>query len=54
MPGTSAAGVGPGRGAGLLSILEGVVVLLIVGIAFLNPRLRRIKTELPARDAVRG
>ena len=45
-------GVGPGRGAGLLSILVGVVVLLIVGIAFLNPRLRRIETELP--DAVRG
>lgn len=44
-------GVGPGRGVGLLFVLLGVIVLIIVGLAFLNPRLRRIETELP--DAVR-
>jgi pyochelin synthetase len=44
-------GVGPGRGVGLLFVLLGVIVLIIVGLAFLNPRLRRIETELP--DAIR-
>ncbi len=44
-------GVGPGRGVGLLFVLLGVSVLIIVSLAFLNPRLRRIETELP--DAVR-
>ncbi len=44
-------GVGPGRGAGLLFVLVGIAVLIIVGFAFLNPRLRRLETELP--DAVR-
>ncbi|HSF43960.1 MAG TPA: MFS transporter [Thermoanaerobaculia bacterium] len=43
-------GVGPGRGAGLLFVVVGVVVLVIVSLAFLNPRLRRVETELP--DAV--
>jgi pyochelin synthetase len=43
-------GVGPGRGAGLLFVVLGGLVLLIVGFAFLNPRLRRIETELP--DAI--
>ncbi|HKV06808.1 MAG TPA: MFS transporter [Thermoanaerobaculia bacterium] len=43
-------GVGPGRGAGLLFVVVGAVVLVIVSLAFLNPRLRRVETELP--DAV--
>jgi len=43
-------GVGPGRGTGLLFVVLGVLVLIIVSIAFLNPRLRRLETELP--DAV--
>ena len=41
-------GVGPGRGAGLLFVFLGAAVLLIVGIAFLNPRLRRVATDLGA------
>jgi MFS family permease len=40
-------GVGPGRGAGLLFVVLGVVVVLTVSLAFLNPRLRRVETELP-------
>ena len=44
-------GVGPGRGVGLLFVVLGVSVLVIVSLAFLNPRLRRIETELP--DAIR-
>ncbi|HSF43796.1 MAG TPA: MFS transporter [Thermoanaerobaculia bacterium] len=43
-------GVGPGRGAGLLFVVVGVLVIVIVSLAFLNPRLRRVETELP--DAV--
>ncbi|HSN87611.1 MAG TPA: hypothetical protein VL025_12680, partial [Thermoanaerobaculia bacterium] len=43
-------GVGPGRGAGLLFVVVGVLVLIIVSLAFLNPRLRRVETELP--DAI--
>jgi MFS family permease len=43
-------GVGPGRGAGLLFVVLGATVLLIVGVAFLNPRLRRIEAEIP--DAI--
>ncbi|HSK77090.1 MAG TPA: MFS transporter [Thermoanaerobaculia bacterium] len=43
-------GVGPGRGVGLLFVVLGVLVLIIVSLAFLNPRLRRVETELP--DAV--
>ncbi len=40
-------GVGPGRGAGLLLVVLGIAVLVIVGLAFLNPRLRRVETEVP-------
>lgn len=36
-------GVGPGRGAGLLFVLTGVVVLVIVSLSFLNPRLRNVE-----------
>lgn len=43
-------GVGPGRGVGLLFILLGMTVLVIVSLAFLNPRLRQVDTDLP--DAV--
>lgn len=44
-------GVGPGRGVGLLFVLLGIAVIIIVSLAFLNPRLRRVETDLP--DAVR-
>lgn len=43
-------GVGPGRGIGLLFIVLGALVLLIVSVSFLNPRLRRVESEVP--DAV--
>ncbi|HSN86245.1 MAG TPA: MFS transporter, partial [Thermoanaerobaculia bacterium] len=40
-------GVGPGRGIGLLFIVLGALVLLIVSVSFLNPRLRRVESEVP-------
>jgi hypothetical protein len=40
-------GVGPGRGVGLMFVLLGMLVLIAVGIASLNPRLRNIETEIP-------
>lgn len=40
-------GVGPGRGTALLLIVMGVVVILTVLAAFVNPRLRNVETELP-------
>lgn len=40
-------GVGEGRGVGFLFILLGALVLVIVGVASLNPRLRRLETEIP-------
>jgi MFS family permease len=43
-------GVGTGRGIGLLFILLGLFVVIVVPLAFLNPRLRRVESELP--DAV--
>ncbi len=40
-------GVAPGRGVGLMFICLGVLCLLTVGIALLNPRLRNLETEIP-------
>jgi MFS family permease len=40
-------GVGPGRGVGFLIMTVGAVVILVTVLSFLNPRLRRVETELP-------
>jgi DHA3 family macrolide efflux protein-like MFS transporter len=45
-------GTGPGRGIGLIYVLSGVVVILISGLAYLNPRIRHLEEEVP--DAVPG
>jgi MFS family permease len=43
-------GVGPGRGIGLMVIFSGLLLMLISGIAFANPRIRNIETNIP--DAI--
>jgi MFS family permease len=43
-------GVGPSRGIGLLIFLMGLFIVILTGLAALNPRVRNIETELP--DAV--
>jgi MFS family permease len=40
-------GTGPGRGVGLMFVLLGALVLIAVGIASLNPRLRNLESEIP-------
>jgi DHA3 family macrolide efflux protein-like MFS transporter len=45
-------GTGPGRGIGLIYVLASVLVILISGLAYLNPRIRRLEEEVP--DAVPG
>jgi MFS transporter, DHA3 family, macrolide efflux protein len=40
-------GVGPGRGVGLLFICLGVLIVVAVALASLNPRLRQIESEVP-------
>ncbi|HEV8581050.1 MAG TPA: MFS transporter [Thermoanaerobaculia bacterium] len=40
-------GVGEGRGVGFLFVLLGAMVLVVVGLASLNPRLRRLESEIP-------
>jgi hypothetical protein len=40
-------GDGPGRGTALLMMLMGLLIAFSVGIAALNPRLRRMEDELP-------
>jgi len=40
-------GVGPGRGIGLMIICSGLVLLVVSGIAYANPRIRNIETEIP-------
>lgn len=40
-------GVGPGRGIGLMLICSGLFLLLISGLAYLNPRIRNIESEIP-------
>lgn len=43
-------GTGSGRGIGLLFIIIGVFTILLVGISYAHPRVRRVEIELP--DAV--
>ncbi len=43
-------GVGPGRGIGLMIICSGLLLLIISGLAFANPRIRGIETNIP--DAI--
>jgi MFS family permease len=43
-------GVGEGRGIGLIFILTGVINALVVALAWLNPRIRRVEQEMP--DAI--
>jgi MFS family permease len=45
-------GTGPGRGIGLMYVLSGLLVILTSALAYLNPRIRRLETEVP--DAVPG
>jgi DHA3 family macrolide efflux protein-like MFS transporter len=45
-------GTGPGRGIGLIYGLSAVLVIFISGLAYLNPRIRRLETEVP--DALPG
>jgi hypothetical protein len=40
-------GVGQGRGVGLLFVLSGLLLVLASGLAWGNPRIRRVETELP-------
>jgi MFS family permease len=47
---TSLLEVGPGRGIGLMFVLSGLVLVLASGMAYANPRIRRVEEELP--DAV--
>ncbi|OGO32890.1 MAG: hypothetical protein A2Z16_04010 [Chloroflexi bacterium RBG_16_54_18] len=53
LSGTALAGVlgtGPGRGIGLLFVLCGLSAMLVSLLAYLNPRIRNVESELP--DAV--
>jgi MFS family permease len=43
-------GVGPGRGAGLLLIVSGLLISLVSVVGFLHPRIRRVDLELPDAD----
>ena len=43
-------GVGAGRGIGLMMICSGLILMLASGIAFANPRIRNLESEIP--DAV--
>jgi hypothetical protein len=43
-------GVGPGRGIGLMMISSGIILLIVSGLAYANPHIRNIETEIP--DAV--
>jgi non-ribosomal peptide synthetase component F/MFS family permease len=40
-------GIGKGRGVGLLFIIFGLLIILIVLVSSLNPRLRKVESELP-------
>ncbi len=43
-------GVGEGRGIGLMMICSGLILFIASGIAYANPRIRNIETEIP--DAI--
>jgi hypothetical protein len=43
-------GTGPGRGVGLMFVASAAVLLATSGLVYLNPRVRRVESELP--DAV--
>jgi MFS transporter, DHA3 family, macrolide efflux protein len=43
-------GVGPGRGMGFMMVCSGLILLVVSLVAFLNPRIRYLETEIP--DAV--
>lgn len=43
-------GVGPGRGIGLMLICGGILLMVISGLVYAHPRIRRIEVEVP--DAV--
>ncbi len=43
-------GTAPGRGIGLMFVLTGLILVLISALAWANPRIRRIESELP--DAI--
>jgi MFS transporter, DHA3 family, macrolide efflux protein len=40
-------GTGPGRGIGLLFVIAGSVLIVLSGLAYLNPRIRNLESELP-------
>jgi MFS family permease len=41
-------GTGPGRGTGLLLVVVGfLTIFLVLGLGYLNPRVRRVELELP-------
>ena len=41
-------GTGPGRGTGLLLVVAGLLtIFLVLGLGYLNPRVRRVELELP-------
>ena len=41
-------GTGPGRGTGLLLVVTGLLtIVLVLGLGYLNPRVRRVELELP-------
>jgi MFS transporter, DHA3 family, macrolide efflux protein len=42
-----AVGVGPGRGIGLMIICSGLILLIVSGLAYANPRIRNIEMEIP-------
>jgi MFS family permease len=43
-------GVGEGRGIGLMLVMSGLVLLLISLIAYANPRIRHLETNIPDAD----
>lgn len=43
-------GVGPTRGIGLMLITSGIILFIVSGFAYANPRIRNLETEIP--DAV--
>ncbi len=47
-------GVGPGRGIGLIFIIGGLGTVVVTWLAYLNPKIRHIETDIPdvVKDAV--